>query len=187
MNWGKTYRPERKADWNDIAQIIHDSVSVEDVLRAYCSHLPIKHNRCPCPIHRGKDLNFSFTRTGYKCFVCGASGDVVALVKDIRECATRADAMRVINRDFNLNLPIDSPADISPELRARVNRAREEAERKEAAHKAWQEKYESLWDAWIECDKTKREADPMSEEYADAAKRIDYLAYLIDCLPEEPR
>ena len=182
MDWN--FRPERQAEWADIAAEIRESVTMEDVLRAYSPSTHIRNRRCPCPFHNGKDYNFSFTRTGYKCFVCGESGDVISFVSGI--CGlSRTDAMKRINTDFCLNLSINGT--ISATQSADLARKRAEREKKEKAHAEWEETYHSLWAEWIECDKAKRTADPESEEYANAVKCIDYIAYLIDNLPSEPR
>ena len=105
--WAKSYRPERKANWRDIAQAIRDTVTMGELVAMYCPGLSPRQNRCPCPIHNGKDYNFSFTPHGYKCFVCGASGDVVSFVKEVCELSTRSDAMKLMDADFHLNLPIN--------------------------------------------------------------------------------
>ena len=185
MDWNKTFLPERQADWGDIAAEIHDAVAMEDVIRAYTPGLTVRNRRCPCPFHNGKDLNFSFTRTGYKCFVCGASGDVIGYAKDILGLRSRTDAMKQINSDFGLNLPIN--ASITLGQSADLARKRAEREAKEKAHAEWEETYHSLWAEWIACDKAKRTEDPKSDAYAHAVKRIDYVAYLIDQMPSEPR
>ena len=184
MDWQKTFKPERKAEWSDIADAIRNAVTMEDVLHAYAPSTSIRNRRCPCPFHNGKDYNFSFTRTGYKCFVCGESGDVISFVGGIRGLS-RTDAMKQINADFRLNLPINGT--ISAIQSADLALKRAERERKEKAHAEWEETYHSLWAEWIECDRAKRTADPESEEYAHAVKRIDYIAYLIDQMPSEPR
>ena len=131
MNWNEAYKRERKMEWRDVALAIHDSVSPEQALRFYRPDLDIRHNRCPCPIHNGKDYNFSLTDSGYKCFVCGASGDVIALVKEICELSTRADAMKKINLDFNLRLPINS--EITQQQNEELRKRREKAEAKRKA------------------------------------------------------
>ena len=185
MDWKTGFSPERKADWSDIAGEIREAVTMEDVLHAYAPSVQTRNRRCPCPIHNGKDLNFSFTRTGYKCFVCGESGDVIKFVQTMCGYHDRTDAMKRINADFRLNLPISCT--ISAIQSADLALKRAEREKKEKAHAEWEETYHSLWAEWIECDKAKRTADPESEEYAHAVKRIDYLAYRIDNLPPEPR
>lgn len=185
MDWTTAYRPERKADLADIATVIRETVTMEDVIRFYAPGVTIRNRRCPCPIHNGKDMNFSFTRYGYRCFVCGASGDVISFVQTICGLSERTDAMKRINADFHLNLSINST--ISVIQSENIARLRMERERKEKAHAEWEETYHSLWAEWIECDKVRMTADPESEEYANAVKRIDYLAYLLDNLPQEPR
>lgn len=184
MDWNKGFLPERQAEWSDIAAEIRGAVTMEDVLRAYSPSTPTRNHRCPCPIHNGKDPNFSYTRNGYKCFVCGASGDVIRFVQTM--CGlSRADAMKRINADFRLNLPISCTINAIQSADLALKRA--ERERREAEHTAWVDEYNRLWDEWTRLDIIKRTADPNTAEYADAVKRIEYAAYKIDCLKAEPR
>lgn len=179
--WQNAYRPQRQANWDDIAQIIRDTVTMEDALAMYSPETPIRNHRCPCPIHHGRDYNFSFLPHGYTCFVCGSSGDVVTFVKEVCELPTRVDALKRINADFRLNL-ID--CDISAETQVQLARRRAVAQERERKRKAWEDEYHRLWDEWIKLDKAKRNAVPMSDEHAEAVKKIDYIGYLIDCLKE---
>lgn len=184
MDWQKIFQPERKAEWSDIASAIRNNVTMEDVLRIYAPSVRTRNHRCPCPIHNGKDFNFSYTRTGYKCFVCGASGDVIGFVQTV--CGLpRVDAMKRINADFHLNLPIDDT--LSAVQYSKLALLRSEREKKEAEIRAWQDEYDRLWDEWVKLDIAKRTANPESDTYANAVKRIDYIAYQIDCLRAEPR
>lgn len=185
MEWSKAYKPERKANWEDIARAIHDTVTMEDVLSTYCPDIPRRRDRCPCPIHNGEDFNFSFSKKGYKCFVCGASGDNIGFVKDYLSLPSRSDAMRRINSDLGLGLPIDGA--VSVRQNAEFLRRREEAKAKQRQRDEWLERYHALLDEWIELDKTIRSADPTSDEYAEAIKRIPYISYLLDTVGEEPR
>jgi uncharacterized protein (DUF3084 family) len=114
--------------------------------------------------------------------VCGSSGDVVTFVKEVCELPTRVDALKRINADFRLNL-ID--CDISAETQAQIAQRRAVAQEREMKRKAWEEEYHRLRKEWAELDKIKMNAVPMSEEFALAAKRIDYVGYLIDCLESE--
>lgn len=187
MDWKQTYKPERevKVDWNDIGNAIHDTVSMEDVLNVYAPHVPRRHHRCPCPIHNGKDYNFSYTQNGYKCFVCGASGDVISFVKEVCELATRSDAMKRINSDLNLRLPIDYEA--GEIFRIVAQKRRQEAEKRQKTREEWNARYSELIAEYARLD-LGRMSDPLSDEYAEAVKRIDYVEYLLDChLQNEPR
>ena len=180
MGMWDDFRPERKVSWEDIAESIHASVTMEDVLSLYSPSTPRRRHRCPCPLHNGKDFNFSYTPHGYKCFVCGESGDVIAFVKEVCELATRADAMKRMNQDLHLNLPIDGEVDAIQA--AEMSRRRAEAEAKRAAEKAWDDEYHRLSDEWVRLDTIKRTADPSSEEYADAVKNIDFVSFQLDML-----
>ena len=185
MEWANGYKREQRASWEDIAQMIHDAVTIEEALSFYCPTTPRNRNRCPCPIHNGKDFNFSYTKHGYKCFVCGASGDVVALVKEVCELSTRAEAMTKLNYDFRLGLPIGT--NITPQISAEIAKRRAEADAKQKEHEAWLSRYHELLDLYIKYDKAKREKEPMSEEYAEAVKNLPVIGYKIDSLPTEPR
>ena len=180
MDWTKNYHPERKYGWDEIAQLIHDSVSMEEVLRAYCPSIKIHGNRCPCPLHDGKGLNFSFTLSGFKCFVCGASGDVIGFVKDYCGYTSRIDAMKRMNSDLCLRLPIGGNMSVEQDraIRARVEQAKEDREKEEA----WWAEYHRLLDEWIEYDKIRRNAVWESAEYEHAVKNIDRVSYELDCL-----
>ena len=187
MEWN--YRPERQASWDDIAESIHDSVTIESALNFYLPSLQIKGKRCPCPIHNGKDYNFSFSDRYYKCFVCGASGDVISLVKDVCELSTRIDAMKKINSDFRISLPIGGA--ISEGQNAALARRRAEAKRKQEEQDAWWDKYHKLMDEYCALDKFLMEANPdnseLAGELAQAQERLKQVEYELDCLPPEPR
>ena len=175
-----SFHAERRVEWADIAQAIHDTVTMDEVVRFYVPGVTPRHNRIPCPFHNGKDYNLSYTPHGYRCFVCGASGDVVGFVKDACELATRSDSMKRINADFHLNLPINGT--LSAIQSANLALKRKEAEAKRAAEQAWEDEYHRLLDEWIRLDKAKRTADPSSEEYADAVKNIDFISFQLDML-----
>lgn len=185
MDWSKAYKREQSASVEDIAQAIRDSVTMGEIVKVYAPNPTPRHNRIPCPFHNGKDYNLSFTPHGYKCFVCGASGDAISFVKDIFGLHTRTDAMRRINQDFGLRLPLDGEVDARFSETA-VNRRRE-AQKRERIRQEWWTQYHALMDEWIECDKVKRTAEPMSDEWCNAVKRLEYIGYLLDGLPNEPR
>ena len=186
MEWEKIYRPERRTrmPWSDIATAIKSSVSMDDVLSVYAPATPKRGHRCPCPIHNGKDYNFSYTQNGYNCFVCGASGDVIAFVKEVCELATRADAMRRICEDFHLGY---FDAVQAPEISEKVKKARAEADRRKAERDAWWGRYHELMDLFVKYQRTLDHGNPESKEYAEAARNIATIEYQLDSLPPEPR
>ena len=64
---------ERVREEADIVSIVGEYVKLKRVGNSF---------RGPCPFHHGKNHNFSVTPSGgYKCFVCGESGDVFTFVQ----------------------------------------------------------------------------------------------------------
>lgn len=173
-----------RASWEDISNVIREAITMEDVLEFYCPSVPRQHHRCPCPIHNGKDYNFSYMDKGYRCFSCGAKGDMITFVQTICGYQYRSDAMRRINADFRLDLPIGGEV-LSATQSASLALKRAEAKAKQEAEEAWENEYHALTDEWIRLDKVRRTADPESDEYAEAVKNIDKISFLIDDLPQD--
>jgi DNA primase len=64
---------ERVREEADLVAIVGEYVKLKRVGNSF---------RGPCPFHHGKNDNFSVSaRGGYKCFVCGESGDVFTFVE----------------------------------------------------------------------------------------------------------
>jgi len=64
---------DRVREEADIVSIVGEFVKLKRVGNSF---------RGPCPFHHGKNANFSVTASGgYKCFVCGESGDVFTFVQ----------------------------------------------------------------------------------------------------------
>ena len=185
MSWTDRYQKEHRATWEDIATAIHGAVTMDEAVRLYTPDPPPRYRRIPCPIHSGKDYNLSYTNTGYKCFVCGASGDVVSFVKDVLGLSTRVDAMKRINTDFRLHLPIDTNITFqeSEELRKR----REAVRKRQEEEAAWLAGLEALWDEWCRLDRQRMWEPVGSPPWVEAVKNINRVSYEIDCYPEKPR
>lgn len=183
MEW--KYHPERKASLQDLIQIIRDTVSMDDVVRVYAPNPPPRRHRIPCPIHAGEDYNLSFTDKGFCCFVCGAKGDQIAFVKDVLGLSTKAEAVRRLNQDLGLGLPIDSPVPSS--FSAEAARARKNAEEKRLKEKELWELRESLEDEWASLDRIIHDPAADIEAKASAQERIAYIEYRLLSLPNESR
>lgn len=188
-NWSQLYKPSRTASLDDIAQAIHDTVSMDEVIKVYCPGLRPRARRIPCPFHNGKDPNLSYTQHGWKCFVCGASGDAISFVKDKLGLSTRFDAMHRLNEDLRLNLPLYGEATTTFSAEA-AQRKRESEERQKAVD-AWWETYHAYMDEWITLDTQLRSLDLQDPARAyDRAVMIGrqtIVEYYLDSMPEEPR
>lgn len=174
----------RMVGWADIASSINESLTMDDVLREYAPSTPRRGHRCPCPIHNGKDNNFSYTDHRFKCFVCGAGGDVIAFVKEVCGLPSMSDAMKRINTDFHLGLPIGGQK-ADDEYMAQMEKRRAEKREEDEKKAAVEAESDRLWDEWVRLDKTRMNADPESDEYANAVKRIGIVEYMLDTLPSK--
>ena len=87
---------------SNITDQIYQMVTMTDVLRQY-GFGPGRGNRIPCPIHGGKDRNFSYTNEVFHCWTCGAKGNVIGFVMQYFGL-TFSQAITRINNDFGLGL-----------------------------------------------------------------------------------
>ena len=88
----------------DYAEIIKSTVPMPEVAERYTGQRIVR-NRIRCPIHHGSDLNMRIYRGSYHCFVCHATGDQIQFVQSVLGLSFQ-DAMKRLNEDFGLNLPI---------------------------------------------------------------------------------
>lgn len=173
------YRDERFTDE------IKAFVSMDDAVAMYTETKP-RFRRIPCPIHDGHDYNFSYGSFGFKCFVCGESGDVITFVEKLFGCDFWT-AISKLNDDFNVGLPLYKPATMAQNARLeeRYQERLRQREAEEERIKAREEQYNALWDEWCLYDRAMRFFPPESEEYAWAAKHINAAAYKIDSFNPE--
>lgn len=118
------------------AQKIKDSVSALDV--GHAMGLEIRHGRCQCPIHGGKDFNCVLYKgnRGYYCHVCKSGGDVISFVQRYYNMSFK-DSAKWFNDTFHLGMDIDSP--LSPETVKQADFARKQRE-EERAFMEWKER-----------------------------------------------
>lgn len=102
------------------AQTIKDSVSAVDVGNAI--GLEIRHGRCQCPFHGGKDYNCVLYRgnRGWYCHVCKAGGDVLSFARQYYKFGFK-DCIAWFNDTFHLGLEIDR--EIDPEKQREAEKA----------------------------------------------------------------
>jgi CHC2 zinc finger len=74
------------------------TVTIADVLAAAGVELPRRGRRIVCPLHAGADnpSAFQFDDHRFRCFRCGAHGDVFDLVKALDGCDLRGAIERVV-------------------------------------------------------------------------------------------
>lgn len=162
---------------------------MHSVIARYVPGARPRSGRIPCPVHGGKNYNFGYDENVYHCFVCGCKGDLIQFVQDMFEIDF-AGAIRKIDSDFELNLPIDRKPTLR-EKRAAQQGQMERLERKrkeEAEKKAYDDLYWTLWDEWSRLEGNRFQYAPKHPDdephplFVEALHKIDYIQYLIDIL-----
>lgn len=83
-------------------------VSACDAAEHYGFH-PNRANFIPCPFHLEKSASLKLFNNGtWHCFGCGKGGTVVDFVMQLFNLSA-LDAIRKMNVDFNLSLPLNGP------------------------------------------------------------------------------
>lgn len=114
----------------DYAGLIKASLSMPEVAERYTGQRIVR-NRIKCPMHNGADRNMRIYPKSYYCWVCHASGDQIQFVQSVLGLSFQ-DAMKRLNEDFRLNLPIgeklpeQSKAHLAELNRKILERARQE-------------------------------------------------------------
>lgn len=164
------------------AEIIKSSVSMEDILNHYGFH-PSRYGRIPCPLHNGKDRNFSYKHKNFKCYVCGKSGTVIDFVMHLFGISF-TQAVERINSDFHLGLSMERPSDADlTALREKQRKAQEEKEQWEsiakqlaAEHLYWHE-VAIQFAPFRPATYGSAHIHPL---YAEAVKQLPYIEYQIE-------
>lgn len=179
MNWSETYKPVRIASWDDIADSIKQTITMDDVVGMYAPDPPPRRRRIPCPIHNGEDYNLSYNNHSFHCYVCNEGGDVISFVRGVCGLNDRKEAMTRINEDFRLGLPINKHV-TSTESKVLQERRRKAQER-EAEAKRLLTIYHAALDHYTFLDILRIENEPNTMQYAYAVNRIDAAWYDVEC------
>lgn len=174
---------------NDFAAQIKARVTMADVCRQYGIEVNYA-GFARCPFHSEKTASFRIYPgdKGWHCFgACGEGGSVIDFVMKFFGL-NLSDAIRRINDDFDLALPLDyEPSEEERKEAARIayERRQELAERKRL-HEAVLDRYYNALTAWIDIDTAIRRNAPksrteaFSDEYASALKRFDCATYQLE-------
>ena len=105
----------------DYAGIIKQAVPMPEVAERYTGQRIVR-NRIRCPMHNGTDRNMRIYPKSYYCWVCHAAGDQIQFVQSVLGLSFQ-DAMKRINEDFGLHLPIgEKPPEQSRAQLTELNR-----------------------------------------------------------------
>lgn len=169
------------ARYIDYVAHVKQALDLRDVVARYGLE-PDRHGYVKCPFHSEKTGSMKVWRDHYKCFGCGAHGDVISFVQSY-EHTEFPEAMETLNRDFALGLPFDDEKTPLKVLRERQKRA-QEAEKAREGQRLSELKLAQiarLSFAWAEYDATiKARPVPDNEKTATAYRMRDYIGYLLD-------
>ena len=156
-------------------------------------HYGIETNRsnfCRCPFHQEKSASFKAYpgSRGFFCYGCNESGSVIDFVMKFFGLPF-GDAIKKINEDFSLGLPIGEKLDRRKQLE--INKAAFERKRKAEQQKKERQKIEddywAAFDEWKRLDDNKRNyapktpTDPLHPLFVEALKNIDGAEYNLSC------
>ena len=132
----------------DYAEIIKSTVPMPEVAERYTGQRIVR-NRIRCPMHNGTDRNLRIYPKSYYCWVCHAAGDQIQFVQSVLGLSFQ-DAMRRINDDFGLGLPIgQEQTELDRKRLAELNRKIAEHRRLEDARLSDAEARERMAADWV--------------------------------------
>lgn len=146
---------------------IREALSMEDVAYHYVPNARIRNHRMPCPFHNGEDDNLALYEDSYYCYVCHEHGDIFTFTQKILG-VNFPDALKALNQDFGLNLPIEGKLTLRQRIHIDHLTAVREAER-EARHAA-ERKYAEIMDRYVYFDRLSLIEQPGTEMWALAEK-----------------
>lgn len=161
-------------------QTVKDRADIMEAARHYGMN-PDRKGWCLCPFHKEKTPSFHLYNQKYRCFGCGASGDVVDLTVKLLGVGPM-EAVKRLNADMGLGIDLDGPVDVVAVHKARTERR--EAERfrawREAAIRALTGRFYVLHR--ISVRDAPKAAGEATKEYAQAVKELPWLEYYLDLL-----
>ena len=160
-------------DIRTAAQVIRDTVSMNDILTMY--GYETKHGFMICPFHGDSDASLKvYKKTGgWHCFGCGKGGSVIDFVMEHEGCDFRT-AVRAIDKAAGLGLMAAG----DPYVEERWKRLQTALDRLEGAWQKAIDGHERYFDAWLQIDLQKmQEAEAVSvqERTAQQWTTIDQI------------
>ena len=189
----RAIRRKYKENQIDYASQIKQSVTMLDI----CQQYGIDVNRAgftPCTFHQEKTGSMKIYQNGYHCYGCGAHGDVIDFTAHFFGLQFY-DAIKKLNDDFRLGLPIGQKLDYEKQKEAaraayKLRKARDARKRKRQELLERRERALSNWityDTMITENAPTAVSDPFGgvfidwpDAYVTALKRIDKAGYEID-------
>ena len=168
------------------AQDIIDLVPIKEALVLYGYEVSSKGFTL-CPFHLEKTASCKVYHDSFYCFGCGASGNIIHLVRKLYDL-NFVEAVKKINTDFSLNLPIDERMTLR-QSRAYENKKREieQARQRERERKQnIENSYYSMLDEYIRLERNIKTYRPNPGDetlhplFIEACQMLDYVSHKLD-------
>lgn len=145
------------------AQAIKEAVSMEDAVRRYLPGTVQRNHTILCPFHNEKTPSLRLYEGGFYCFGCAANGDVIAFVAKL-ENVRQLDAMKRINDDFGLALPIGRKQTLRELMEQRKFEQTNKRAGKEALARFEEAdaEYSAALDEWLRLEMNRQQYQPKS-------------------------
>ena len=173
----------------NFADEIKQHVSMMDVLPYYGIETN-RSNFCRCPFHQEKTASFKAYpgAKGFYCFGCHESGSVIDFVMKFFNISFR-DAIKKINEDFSLGLPIGEKIDRRKqlEMQRQAFMRKREMNAKKVKFEELENAYWAAFDEWKRLDDNKRDyapktpTEPLHPLFVEALKNIFDAEYNLSC------
>ena len=163
----------------DVFREVRERVSAEDAAQNF--GLVVRQNHMAlCPFHQEKTPSLSFKNGLYRCFGCGAHGNSIDYTVNLLGVSP-IDAVKRLNQDFRLGLPLDNKPDAAAQAAAR-RRAQERETR--MAFERWQEDAGRMMNACLLAAHTVSVSswDEMTAQDVLALKERPRIEYFSDLL-----
>lgn len=157
----------------DPFEAVREQVTAQDAARHYGLTLD-RRGWALCPFHPDRHPSMSFKGNRFRCWVCGASGDAVDLVRGLFG-GTYMDSLQRLNRDFSLNLPLGGKS--TPQQRAEA----QERQRTKELHRRFETWRADTINQLTACIRAANAADwanltPQEEEAIRQRERLEAMA-----------
>ena len=173
----------------NFADEIKQHVSMIEMLQYYGIETN-RSNFCRCPFHQEKSASFKAYpgSRGFYCYGCHESGSVIDFVMKFFGLSF-GDAIKKINEDFSLGLPIDEKLDRRKQLEMQKQAflRKREMDARKAKQEELEKAYWAAFDEWKRLDDNKRNyapktpTEPLHPLFVEALKNIAGAEYNLSC------
>lgn len=174
----------------NIFDIIRESVQMKDVVKKY--RLTVNSSGfAVCPFHSEKTASLKIYNggRGWHCYGCGSGGSVIDFIIKFFN-VDKSGAIKIINNDFALNLPLGRSSTYREReiLRRRMKEAEKRLTDERKLFNAEKEEYNRIMDEYVWADiiisalKPKTEHDEIHDVYVEAINKKVIAEYMLDCL-----